>query len=91
MKQQSYAVVEIILKFIASEDRCLLNEKDTFNLMDYQSALVPDAINTVFSKSVFNDRAPVTGVIKGGKETIYFESDISPNLNYDQAKALSLE
>jgi c-di-GMP-related signal transduction protein len=35
IKKQSYSVVEVILKFMKSEDRCLLNEADTFKLMNY--------------------------------------------------------
>lgn len=59
MKQQSYAVVEIILKFLSTEDRCMLNEADTFELMNYQSPLVTDAINSIFVRTIFNDKPPV--------------------------------
>jgi hypothetical protein len=91
IKKQSYSVVEVILKFIKSEDRCLLNEEDTFQLMNYQSPHVSDAIDTIFTPSVFNDKAPATGTIKGGGDFIFFQTEVSSNLNKEYAMQQTLE
>lgn len=44
-----------------------------------------DAIDTIFTETVFNDKAPTTGKIKGGKAVIYFETEVSSNLNKEFA------
>ena len=40
---------------------------------------------------MFNDKAPITGKIKGNKDFIYFTTEVSSNLNKDFAHSQALE
>tara|TARA_B110000285_G_scaffold170133_1_gene190375 strand:- start:66 stop:368 length:303 start_codon:yes stop_codon:yes gene_type:complete len=96
IKKQSFAVVEKILKLIHVEDRCKLNEDDSKQLLNYKSGLVKDALNQIFTKSVFNDKVPMMGIIKkqgffGKAKIYYFDTEYTPNLNYGEVKLQTLK
>lgn len=78
------------MKLIHLEDRCRLNESDSLELLNYKSGLVKDALNQIFRKSIFNDVAPMMGIIKNNASIHYFETDHTPNLNKKEVKKETL-
>ena len=88
-------MIEKILKFIQDKGEYIQNEIKlteigVHSLLNYPSGNVKDALDHIFKKSEFIGKQPMDGVIKNGKEIIFFETPYISYLEHDIAMESAL-